>query len=208
MKKITLTLLSISILSCNTTKNIVYYKKKDSVQALPKNTDLANNTKVTKKSVGYQLADDYYPDEFSTESKSSTFDGMVVHNDKIIMDVVEQAKQNIGSNYRTGGTTKSGFDCSGLMYATFKSFGITLPRTSNEQSRIGIKIAPKDAQIGDLIFFRTNGRGRINHVGLITEITEDEIKFIHSSIQRGVIISSTKETYYKNDFAVIKRIFD
>ena len=90
------------------------------------------------------------------------------------------------------------------MYATFALFDIKLPRTSNEQSTIGVKINPKDAKKGDLIFFKTRGRGQINHVGMIVEINDDEIKFVHSSIQRGVIISSTKEPYYKNDFVQIK----
>ena len=120
--------------------------------------------------------------------------------------LVQNAEENLGSSYQTGGITKPGFDCSGLMYATFKNFDIILPRTSNEMSRFGLKIKPADAKKGDLIFFRTNGRKVINHVGMIVEILDDEIKFVHSSTSNGVIISTTKEGYYKKTFAQINRI--
>lgn len=106
------------------------------------------------------------------------------------------------------GTTKNGYDCSGLVFSTFESEGIKLPRTSYEQSKIGKLIKVDDARKGDLIFFKTNNSKQINHVGLITEISREEIKFIHSSTSKGVIISSTKETYYKNSFVQINRIIE
>lgn len=120
--------------------------------------------------------------------------------------LIERASENIGSRYRTGGTTKSGFDCSGLMCTTFGAFDIKLPRTSHEQSNIGIKINTEEAKKGDLIFFKTNGRSQINHVGMVVEVCEDEIKFIHSSVSNGVIISSTKEKYYQKNFSQINRV--
>ncbi|TDE04810.1 peptidoglycan endopeptidase [Flavobacterium sandaracinum] len=120
--------------------------------------------------------------------------------------LIERASENIGSRYRTGGTTKSGFDCSGLMCTTFGAFDINLPRTSREQSSIGTKINTDEAQKGDLIFFKTNGRSQINHVGMVVEVCEDEIKFIHSSVSNGVIISSTKEKYYRKNFSQINRV--
>ena len=63
-----------------------------------------------------------------------------------------------------------------------------------------------NAKKGDLIFFKTNGRGHINHVGLVVEVNGDEIKFVHSSVQRGVIVSSTKEAYYAKAFASVRRV--
>jgi cell wall-associated NlpC family hydrolase len=130
------------------------------------------------------------------------------YNSSLSSEIVETAKGNLGSRYQTGGTTKSGFDCSGLMYATYGKFDIKLPRTSNEMSRFGKKINPKEAQKGDLIFFRTLGNKQINHVGMVVEVNEDEIKFIHSSIKKGVIISTTKEGYYKSAFAQVNRVLD
>lgn len=75
-------------------------------------------------------------------------------------------------------------------------------------SKKGTIIKKNDCRKGDLIFFKTNGKNRINHVGIITEVDDDEIKFVHSSTQRGVIISSTKEDYYRKSFAQINRIVD
>ncbi|WP_035645780.1 C40 family peptidase [Flavobacterium sp. ASV13] len=129
-------------------------------------------------------------------------------NKYIVNHLIETASENIGVKYKAGGTTKNGFDCSGLVYTTFESENIKLPRSSFEQSKIGIVIPAKDAQKGDLIFFKTNKSKQINHVGLITEINSNEIKFIHSSTSKGVIISSTKEPYYQNSFAQINRIIE
>jgi cell wall-associated NlpC family hydrolase len=120
--------------------------------------------------------------------------------------LIAQASENIGTRYRTGGTTKSGFDCSGLMCTTFGAFDIKLPRTSREQSSMGTKVNTEEAQKGDLIFFKTNGRSQINHVGMVVEVCEGEIKFIHSSVSNGVIISSTKEKYYEKNFSQINRV--
>jgi cell wall-associated NlpC family hydrolase len=64
----------------------------------------------------------------------------------------------------------------------------------------------KEVKKGDLVFFKTSSRGVINHVGLVTEVRSDEILFIHSSVQRGVIISSTKEPYYQRTFAQANRV--
>ena len=126
----------------------------------------------------------------------------------VVSNLIETATDNIGVRYKAGGTTKSGFDCSGLVYMSFQTENITLPRTSFEQSKIGKSITFKEAKKGDLIFFRTNKSKQINHVGLITEASSDEIKFVHSSTSKGVIISSTKEKYYQNSFAQINRILE
>jgi cell wall-associated NlpC family hydrolase len=120
--------------------------------------------------------------------------------------LIETASKNLGALYRAGGTTLKGFDCSGLMFNTFREIDFSLPRSSNQQSKIGTKIDRSQAQKGDLIFFATNGSRSINHVGMITEIIGDEIKFIHSSTHLGVVVSSIKEAYYSKRFKQINRI--
>ncbi|MFD2908120.1 LysM peptidoglycan-binding domain-containing protein [Flavobacterium ardleyense] len=122
--------------------------------------------------------------------------------------LVAKACEHIGTRYRGGGTTSAGFDCSGLMLTTYKNIDLTLPRTSASMSGSGVKIDRSNAQKGDLIFFTTNGRGYINHVGMVTEVLDDEIKFIHSSVQAGVIISSTKEHYYARRFVQVNRVLN
>jgi len=120
--------------------------------------------------------------------------------------LILKASEHIGTRYRSGGTTKDGFDCSGLMCYTFSSYDIKLPRSSIEMASYGSKIDTQNAQKGDLIFFKTNGRRQINHVGMVVEVLDGEIKFIHSATHGGVIISSTKESYYQRNFAQVNRV--
>ena len=123
-------------------------------------------------------------------------------------ELIEAAADNLGIKYKYAGTTKAGYDCSGLMYSIFNAENITLPRNSLQQSKIGVVLNPKkdQAQKGDLIFFKTNKNREINHVGIVIEASDEEIKFIHSSTSKGVIISSTKEPYYQKTFVQINRV--
>lgn len=122
--------------------------------------------------------------------------------------LINNAMDFLGTPYRGGGTSRNGFDCSGLMFTTFKTFDIILPRSSHEMARIGRVLDRNEYRRGDLIFFRTNGRRTINHVGMITEVSADEIKFVHSSTQLGVVVSSTKEPYYQRTFAQVNRVIE
>jgi cell wall-associated NlpC family hydrolase len=127
-------------------------------------------------------------------------------NEELADELIRMASNNLGIGYRSGGTTKNGFDCSGLMYATFSSLDIKLPRSSHEMATIGTVIDVNQAQKGDLIFFKTRGGSQINHVGMVVEVNEGEIRFIHSATHGGVIISSTKEKYYEKNFTQINRV--
>lgn len=142
----------------------------------------------------------------STSSSVSKKDSR--ENKSLVLKLIETATDNLGASYKAAGTTKNGFDCSGLVFTTFASENIKLPRSSFEQSKVGKTIKTDDAKKGDLIFFKTNKSKKINHVGLIVEIDRTEIKFVHSSTSKGVIISSTKEPYYKNSFVQINRIIE
>ncbi len=127
-------------------------------------------------------------------------------NEELADELIRMASDNLGIGYRSGGTTKNGFDCSGLMYATFSSLDIKLPRSSHEMATIGTVIDVNQAQKGDLIFFKTRGGSQINHVGMVVEVNEGDIRFIHSATHGGVIISSTKEKYYEKNFTQINRV--
>ena len=176
-------------------KLLVGYKLNISAPNLPiENNAVANVDSNTNMNVKTSKID------FNNSSKQ------LFSNDEFLDQLIERASENIGTRYRTGGTSKSGFDCSGLMCTTFGAFDIKLPRTSREQSGMGTKINTEEAQKGDLIFFKTNGRSQINHVGMVVEVCEGEIKFIHSSVSNGVIISSTKEKYYEKNFTQINRV--
>jgi cell wall-associated NlpC family hydrolase len=129
---------------------------------------------------------------------------------KLIDEIVDSALDNIGVKYKTAGTTKSGYDCSGLVYSSFGKSNIILPRTSIEQSKTGTDLGKNsdEAKKGDLIFFKTNNRSQINHVGIVIEASDEEIVFIHTSTSKGVIISSTKQPYYKKTFSQLNRILE
>jgi cell wall-associated NlpC family hydrolase len=142
----------------------------------------------------------------TTKAEIKTFVNMAARNSDFLDQLIEKAAENIGTRYQTGGTSKSGFDCSGLMCNTFGAFDIKLPRSSIEQSGFGTKVDSEEAKKGDLIFFKTNGRNQINHVGMVVEVCEGEIRFIHASVGNGVIISSTKENYYKKKVVQVNRV--
>ncbi|TPD68293.1 C40 family peptidase [Flavobacterium microcysteis] len=124
----------------------------------------------------------------------------------ISLQLINNAMNFLGVRYRGGGTTTAGMDCSGMVTAVFNLFDIKLPRSSHDMALIGEKVDNEDIKKGDLIFFRTNGRRVINHVGVVVEKIGDEIKFIHSSTSKGVVVSSTSEPYYKRTFAQVNRI--
>ncbi|CAN1526465.1 invasion associated secreted endopeptidase [Flavobacteriaceae bacterium] len=141
------------------------------------------------------------------DSISSTVSSAInIANEDLVNQLIESASGHIGTRYRSGGTTAAGFDCSGFMCSTFGGFDIKLPRSSIEQAQFGEKVNAENIQKGDLIFFKTNGRRHINHVGMVVDVVDGEIKFIHSSTHGGVIISSTKEPYYNRNFAQVNRV--
>lgn len=153
-------------------------------------------------SVSTQVADN------SEVKKDTTTVFRVSNHSDLVNQLIVNATENIGTRYRSGGTSKAGFDCSGLMICTFSNFDIRLPRSSIEQSRVGTKVGTEEAQKGDLIFFKTNGRRQINHVGMVVEVVDGEIKFVHSSTHGGVMISSTKEPYYQRAFTQVNRVLE
>ena len=99
-------------------------------------------------------------------------------------------------------------DCSGLLYVSFLEHDIPLPRTSHMIAQEGKHIPVSELQKGDLLFFKTRRGGKkINHAGLVVEVNEDDVKFIHSTTSRGVIVSSLREGYWNYSFVKATRIF-
>jgi len=100
--------------------------------------------------------------------------------------VVRTALDALGTPYKWGGTAENGFDCSGLIQYAYALYGVRLPRTSREQSRVGIEVTPASAalQPGDILLFAAApGRG-VTHVGMYV----GDNRFVHSS-STGVRLS-------------------
>lgn len=121
--------------------------------------------------------------------------------------IISTAMTFSGTRYKYGGTTKKGMDCSGLVFVSLKENDILFPRTSYQMAMEGQKIDVDDVQKGDLLYFKTSKSGkRINHVGLVVEVDGDDIRFIHATTSRGVLVSSLREGYWKYAFVKAMRI--
>lgn len=112
-----------------------------------------------------------------------------------------------GVPYKYAGTTKVGMDCSGLIYTSFKQRDVSIPRTSALMYETGVPIRLNEVRRGDLLFFKTSRkRGRVNHVGLVTSAENGDIRFIHSTSSRGVIVTSLSNKYWNDAFIEAKRV--
>ncbi len=122
-------------------------------------------------------------------------------------EIINSALAFSGTRYKFGGTSKKGMDCSGLMYVAFSDHDIALPRVSHAMADEGKNIMIKDVVKGDLLFFKTSRKAKkINHVGLVIDANGDEIRFIHATTSRGVIVSSLKEGYWNYAFVKATRV--
>lgn len=100
----------------------------------------------------------------SSGSSSSNGGGSVIGSGDG-SSIASYALQFVGNPYVYGGSSLThGTDCSGFSQSVFRKFGISLPRTSSEQSTVGKKISVSSARAGDLIFYARNGH--VNHVAI------------------------------------------
>ena len=121
--------------------------------------------------------------------------------------VVQTAKSYIGTPYRYGGLSKSGMDCSGLIYTSYQSIDFQVPRTSGGLAEMGRKINRDKLQPGDLVFFNAKGGGnKIDHVGMVVSVSGGEVEFIHATTSRGVRTDLLNSGYWDPRFRKAVRI--
>jgi len=143
-------------------------------------------------------------------SDGKHYDELVTEN-----DIVDYSYKFLGMHYLWGGTTPAisditgkyisgGFDCSGFVQYIYKTFGISLPRTTMDQANEGVSVNINNLKIGDLVFFMTNPvlPSQVSHVGIYV----GNNKFIHSPKKNDVIKISELTGYYKDKFAIGKRM--
>jgi len=89
-------------------------------------------------------------------------------NASIADNVIATGKQFLGVPYVFGAKSNitSSFDCSSFTQYVFKQNGISIPRSSRDQSKVGTFVPRDQLQPGDLIFTDTNRDGIINHVSI------------------------------------------
>jgi cell wall-associated NlpC family hydrolase len=127
-----------------------------------------------------------------------------MHSDSALNDLALYALSLSGTPYKYGGTSpEQGFDCSGFVGHVFKhSLGKTLPRTSAEISRVGIKQRTESLHPGDLVFYNTLNKS-YSHVGIYL----GDGQFIHSpSSGKSVSIVNMNEPYWEKRYNGARRI--
>ena len=176
-KYLMITFSAVVLVSCGASKNVVVKR--------------ASPTKTVAKSA-------------SLKALESNYSGK---NSNLVSELLSDAQKYLGAPYKYAGNTSAGFDCSGLVVKVFDENKLQLPRRSEDQSNEGKEIKIKEAKPGDLVFFATSGGSRVTHVGIVHDIGGDgEVKFIHSSTSKGVIISSLNEKYWNNAYLFARRV--
>ena len=124
-----------------------------------------------------------------------------------IESVIKTGRSYVGTPYKWGGLSRSGIDCSGLIYNSYKTIGVSLPRTAKAQSKTGNKRGWTGIREGDLVYFKFKKKGsKWYHSGMITYVGKDKILFVHASSSRGVIESNLLSDYYKKNVKNFRRV--
>ena len=122
----------------------------------------------------------------------------------VAQTIITNAKRYLGTPYVWGGTTPTGFDCSGYTQYVLKLSGINLPRTTTEQYKVGTYVAKSDLQPGDLVFLENTYRKGISHVGIYIGNNQ----MIHASSSKGVTISNLSSSYYTKHYYGARRVIN
>ena len=133
----------------------------------------------------------------NTFALSNVFSGSKKADSAKCKKITKDAKRKLGKRYVWGASgTRNTYDCSSFTKYVYRKNGISIPRTSINQSKHGKYVKRKDLKKGDLIFFDTSKRrkGYVNHVGIYL----GNNKFIHaSSAKKRVVVSSLSKFYGK-----------
>ena len=116
--------------------------------------------------------------------------------------IVDNAKKLLGTPDVWGGSTPKGFDCSGFVQYVMNLSGISLPRTTTEQYKVGTYVVKSSLQPGDLVFLQNTYRSGISHVGIYI----GDGKMIHASSSKGVVTSSLSSSYYTQHYYGARRV--
>lgn len=141
--------------------------------------------------------------------------GTLLHGQTTVPDtcfsvdtLITESMKYLGTPYRWAGKTPKGFDCAGFTRYIYGKFGVTLAPSAGGQYKMCKKVWGDTLRVGDLVFYggRKNTKA-VGHVGIVTEVNDDgSFRFIHSSTQSGIIITYSKEPYYRKRYIGACRI--
>lgn len=126
--------------------------------------------------------------------------GILARTSKLAQLLARSALRFLGTPYVFGGTSSSGFDCSGFVQHVYGMAGISLPRTADAQYDYG-RHAVGGPRVGDLVFFETYTEG-VSHVGIYLGKGE----FVHASSSHGVMVSNLSDSYWRARYLGAKRL--
>ncbi len=115
--------------------------------------------------------------------------------------IISTARNFMGVPYVFGGTTPSGFDCSGLIQYVFKLNGVDVPRLADEQYLMGKAVSRNNLQAGDLVFFTTYTSG-VSHCGIYV----GNGQFLHASSSKGVRIDRLDDDYWRPRYIGARKV--
>jgi len=115
--------------------------------------------------------------------------------------LIQTALRYKGVPYVFGGTTPSGFDCSGFIQFVFARCGIDLPRMADEQFEMGKPVPQSHIQAGDTVFFSTYTSG-VSHAGIYL----GDGKFISATSSRGIAIDRLDDSYWGPRYVGARRL--
>jgi cell wall-associated NlpC family hydrolase len=166
-----------------------------------------NNSTLTIKSVeedyGFPGNEDFGEVEIKEEEEVPTMSSALADR------IIRTAKSYLGTPYKFGASssTTSVFDCSSFTQRSYGTHGITLPRTSRAQAKLGTYIPVKDLRKGDLVFFNWPGRYQSNKVVGHVGIYMGNGYMIHTTPSKGVhIINAAKSRYWRSNYLGAKGI--
>lgn len=117
--------------------------------------------------------------------------------------VIRAARLMVGAPYKWGGESpNTGFDCSGLVWFSYRQHGINLPRISYQQFNVGTPVKGH-LRPGDLVFYKVNKSGKSLHVGIVT----DRGTFVHApSSGKRVMESPLNTPYWRDHYIGARRV--
>ena len=108
-----------------------------------------------------------------------------------------------GTPYRFGGMSRKGIDCSAFAMIIYHSvFDIRIPRTTEQQLKLGRHVEMRNLNTGDLVFFLPKSKKM--HMGIYLGQGE----FAHASVSKGVTVSNINTPYWENIFLTARRVLD